>query len=85
MSLTTPVNPEIASDDGYGVAGPLLLIVIEVGLQPPGHVPVMVTMKLQVDPDRDEQVTVVVPMGKNDPEGGEQVTVPQPPLVVGAG
>jgi hypothetical protein len=29
------------------------------------------------------QVTVVVPTGKNDPEGGEQVTVPQVPLVVG--
>ena len=84
MLLTTPVNPEIASDDGYGVAGPLLLIVIDVGLQPPGHVPVMVTVKLQLAPVWDEQVTVEVPMGKNDPEGGEQLTVPQVPLAVGA-
>jgi hypothetical protein len=29
-------------------------------------------------------VTVVVPTGKNDPDGGLQVTVPQLPLVVGA-
>ena len=36
-------------------------------------------------PIEDVQVTVVVPAGKNDPDGGLQVTVPQPPLVVGAG
>ena len=32
-----------------------------------------------------EQLTVVVPTGKNEPEGGEQVTVPHVPDVVGAG
>ena len=32
----------------------------------------------------DLHVTVVVPLGKDEPEVGEQVTVPQaPPLVVG--
>ena len=31
------------------------------------------------------QVTVVVPAGKDVPEAGVQVTVPQAPLVVGAG
>ena len=31
----------------------------------------------------DLQVTVVVPTGKNEPEAGEQTTVPQPPVVVG--
>src|SRR5438309_9020014 len=35
-------------------------------------------------PPFDLRVTVVVPTGKNIPEAGEQVTVPQaPPLVVG--
>ena len=81
--LTTPVNPEIANVDGYGVAVPEALIVIGEGLQPPGHVPVTVTLKLQVEPEVDEQVTGVVPIEKNDPEGGVQVTVPQSPVVVG--
>jgi len=31
------------------------------------------------------QVTVVVPTGKIEPEAGVQVTVPQVPVVVGAG
>ena len=31
------------------------------------------------------QVTVVVPLGKNEPEGGVQVIVPQVPAEVGAG
>jgi hypothetical protein len=83
--VTVPTNPEIASVAGYGVAAPPPLIVIAVGLQPPGQVPVIVTVKLQVPPAKAVQVTVVVPIGKNDPEGGEQVTVPQVPLVVGAG
>ena len=35
-------------------------------------------------PPFDLHVTVVVPTGKNEPEAGEQLTVPQaPPLVVG--
>jgi hypothetical protein len=83
--LTTPVNPDIANVAGYGLAAPTLLIVIEVGLHPPGHVPVTVTSKLQFDPEVVEQVTEVVPIGKNVPEAGEQVTVPQVPVVVGAG
>ena len=32
-----------------------------------------------------EQVTVVVPTGKNEPLAGEQTIVPQVPVVVGAG
>jgi len=33
----------------------------------------------------DEQVTVVVPTGKNEPDGGVQVIVPQVPVDVGGG
>jgi len=31
-----------------------------------------------------EQLTVVVPTAKNDPDAGTHVTVPQTPVVVGA-
>jgi hypothetical protein len=58
-------------------------MVIEVGLQPLVHVPVIVTVKLQLPPERPLQFTVVVPVGKNDPDGGEQLTAPQSPSVVG--
>ena len=57
----------------------------------PGHVIVggwvslIVTVNEQVGPADDVQVTVVVPTGKNDPDAGLQVIVPQVPLVVGAG
>jgi len=44
-----------------------------------------VTVNVQLAPPGSEQVTVVVPFGKNEPESGEHVTVPQVPLVVGAG
>ena len=44
-----------------------------------------VTVKLQVGPAELVQVTVVVPTGKNDPDAGEQVIVPQVPFGVGAG
>ena len=43
-----------------------------------------VTLNEQLAPALSEQVTVVVPTGKNQPEAGVQVTVPQVPLVVGA-
>jgi hypothetical protein len=43
-----------------------------------------VTVKLQLGPAVVEQVTLVVPTGKNEPEAGEQVTVPQPGVAVGA-
>ena len=43
------------------------------------------TVKEQLGPAAGVQVTVVVPTGKNDPEGGEQLTASQLPLVVGAG
>ena len=44
----------------------------------------IVTVNEQVGPAEEVQVTVVVPTGKNDPAGGEQVIVPQLPLGVGA-
>src|SRR5262245_8228633 len=43
-----------------------------------------VTVKLQLVPVPLPQVTVVVPTGKNDPEAGVQLTVPQLPVTVGA-
>ena len=42
-----------------------------------------VTVKLQFVPLVVEQVTVVVPFGKNEPDAGELITAPQLPLVVG--
>jgi hypothetical protein len=49
-----------------------------------GCVSVTVTVNEHVGPTLDVQVTVVVPTGKNDPEAGLHVTVPQSPVVVGA-
>lgn len=43
-----------------------------------------VTEKLQLGPAVVEQLTGVVPFGKNDPEAGLHDTVPQPAVVVGA-
>jgi hypothetical protein len=42
-----------------------------------------VTQKLQFDPSGVEQVTGVVPRGKNESDGGVQVTGPHPSSVVG--
>ena len=50
-----------------------------------GWVSFTVTVKAQLGPSALVQVTVVVPFGKKEPEAGEQVTVPQVPVVVGAG
>ena len=44
-----------------------------------------VTLNVQPGPAVLVQVTVVVPTGKQLPEAGLHVTVPQLPLVVGAG
>jgi hypothetical protein len=82
---TFPGAPEIVKLDGYGEAAPPALMVIALGLHPVGQVPVIVTLKLQIPPPEAVQLTAVVPMGKNDPEAGEQTTGPQVPLVVGAG
>lgn len=82
---TVPITPEIEMLEGYGDAIPLGLMVMDVGLQPLGQVPFTVTSKLQLSPTEGVQVTVVVPIGKKDPDAGEQVTVPHAPLVVGAG
>ena len=47
-----------------------------------------VTVKVQSGlaavPDASQE-TVVAPFGKKEPEAGEQLTVPQLPVVVGAG
>ena len=50
-----------------------------------GWVSLTVTVKVQLGPGVMVQVTVVVPTGKNDPEAGEHVTVPQVSSVVGGG
>ena len=50
-----------------------------------GCVSLTVTVNEQLGPAVVLQVTVVVPFGKKDPDAGEQVTVPQVPLVDGAG
>jgi hypothetical protein len=50
-----------------------------------GCVSKTVVVNVQLGPAVVLQVMVVVPTGKNDPDGGEQVTVPQAPPVVGAG
>ena len=47
-------------------------------------VSVTVTVNVQLGPAVVVQVTVVVPTGKNEPDAGLQVTVPQVPVVVGA-
>jgi hypothetical protein len=44
-----------------------------------------VTVNMHVDPVPVEQLTVVVPTGKKDPEAGVQMTEPHSPVVVGAG
>ena len=50
-----------------------------------GWVSLTLTLKVQLGPADVVQVTVVTPTGKNEPEAGEQVMVPQLPEVVGAG
>ena len=44
-----------------------------------------VTVNEQLGPAEDVAVTVVVPTGKNDPDAGLVITVPQLPFVDGAG
>ena len=50
-----------------------------------GCVSLTVTVNVQVGPAVLVQVTVVVPTGKNEPDAGLQVIVPQVPVEVGAG
>jgi hypothetical protein len=50
-----------------------------------GWVSLTVTVKVQLGPAAALQVSVVVPLGKELPLAGEQVTTPQAPEVVGAG
>jgi hypothetical protein len=49
-----------------------------------GCVSFTLTVNVQVVPTAAVTVTVVVPTGKNDPEAGLEVTVPQLPENVGA-
>src|SRR5450432_1713431 len=42
-----------------------------------------VTVNVQVEPEADVTVTGVVPFGKKEPDAGELVTTPQPPVEVG--
>ena len=44
---------------------------------------VIVTVNWQLGPACDVHVTVVMPTGNIDPEAGEHVTTPQPPVNVG--
>jgi hypothetical protein len=46
---------------------------------------VTVTVNVQLGPALVVQVTVVVPNAKTEPDGGEHVTGPQLPVVVGVG
>jgi hypothetical protein len=48
-------------------------------------VSLIVIVKVQLGPAVFVQVMVVVPTGKNEPEAGLHVIVPQVPVVVGAG
>jgi len=50
-----------------------------------GVLSVTVTVNVQLGPAVLVQVTVVVPAGKQLPEAGPHVTVPQLPVVAGAG
>ena len=50
-----------------------------------GCVSTTVMLNVQLSPLAAVQVTVVMPTGKKEPETGEAVTVPQSPLMVGAG
>ena len=50
-----------------------------------GCVSLTLMVNVQVGPTDEVHVTVVVPTGKNDPDAGEQVIVPQAPTEVGAG
>ncbi len=44
-----------------------------------------VTVNVQLGPAVEVAVTVVVPTGKNEPDAGDETTVPQSPVVVGGG
>lgn len=63
----------------------LVVVLIDVGQVSDGaSLSLTVTVKLQLGPAEVLQLTVVVPTGKKSPELCEQVTVPQPAVVVGA-
>ena len=50
-----------------------------------GSASLTTTLNVQLDPVVLVLVILVVPTGKNEPDGGELVTRPHPPLLVGAG
>ena len=74
----------VALDDG-GQVGAATAVTLDGQVIVGGCVSLTVTVNVQLDPACAVHVTVVVPLGKKDPEAGEHITVPQDPPVVGAG
>jgi hypothetical protein len=75
-TLATPEPTGVSAvvmSDGHDITG---------GVSSP---PVTVTVKLHGLPSSPPQVTVVMPLGKVEPDGGEQTIVPQLPVLEGAG
>jgi hypothetical protein len=70
---------------GPGTAAAQLTVTLAGQVIDGGCVSLTVTVNVQVGPALLVTVTVVVPTAKNEPEAGLLVTVPQVPLVIGAG
>ncbi len=89
--VTVGVPPQLSTAVGAtGATAAVHPVVLSVtALIAVGHVIIgpslsfTVTVKLHEGPAVVEQLTVVVPTGKNEPDVGEQVTVPQPEGVGG--
>jgi hypothetical protein len=92
---TTPGVPQLSVAVTMKLTGPLVVAIGQEAtaavFMSPGQVitggvlSVTATVNVQLGPVVVVQVTVVVPTGKQLPEAGLQVTVPQLPVVVGAG
>ena len=92
---TMPGVPQLSVAVTTKLTGPLVVAIgqeaIAAELMSPGQVitggvlSVTITVNEQPGPAAVVQVTVVVPTAKQLPEAGLQVTVPQLPVVVGAG
>ena len=76
VKLTTVQGSVTLADTAVMLAGQVI-----VG----GCVSLTVMVNVPAGPTDEVHVTVVVPTGKNDPDAGEQVIVPQAPTEVGAG
>ena len=75
----------VASQGPPGAGGGVTTVMLVGQMIIGGSVSLTVTVNEQVGPAVVVQVTVVVPLGKEEPAGGTQVMVPQLPVVVGAG